>query len=92
MAQQSGMKKQTEETLTAPLSELSNLSDLSVDKVKEVGEDVLGRAGEYVTAANKNLKKASKQVTTLIKGHPVEAIAIGFGVGVLAAFLISRRS
>ena len=79
-----------EETLSAPLETIANISEEVMDKMKDVTSDVGDRVGNFAKSATKTLNSAKKEVTGLIKRNPLEAIAIGFGVGLLRAFLVRR--
>jgi len=52
---------------------------------KEMATDLAGRAQEYGA-------DASKEVSAVLKKYPLQSIAVGFGLGIVAGSLISRRS
>jgi len=52
---------------------------------KEMATDLAGRAQEYGV-------DASKEVSAVLKKYPLQSIAVGFGLGIVAGSLISRRS
>jgi len=52
---------------------------------KEMATDLADRAQEYGA-------DASKEVSAVLKKYPLQSIAVGFGLGILAGTLVSRRS
>jgi len=90
MAQAVPSKQQQEEVLSAPMETVAHISEEVVDKLKDVTGEVTDRWDALTKGASKNIKTARKEVTGLIKRNPLEAIAIGFSVGFLTAFLVRR--
>ncbi len=48
-------------------------------------------AADTITDAEKVFGDAVKQVANLARKHPIEAVAVGFGVGCLVGLLLGRR-
>ena len=53
------------------------------DSAKDVGQRAQRWAGDAYDYAADNLGDFGKEVTTLVRRHPIPAILIGFGVGLL---------
>ena len=53
------------------------------DAAKQVGNKVAGWAEDAYDATSERVGDFGKEVTSLIRKHPIPAILIGFGVGLL---------
>ncbi|QEL16048.1 DUF883 family protein [Limnoglobus roseus] len=62
---------------------VSHYASDAYGSVKDAGQKVEGWAEEAYGATSKQVGQYTDEVTTLIKNHPIPAILIGFGVGLL---------
>lgn len=74
---------------------LQNETATSRDSEKEDQPSLIekGRllAADSLTDAEKIYGDSMRQVTALVRKHPLEAMAIGFGVGCLVGLVLARR-
>lgn len=58
-------------------------------------DDMVEKGKKAVTDTVKSVEEQYgeiiEQVTTLVRKHPIEALAIGFGAGCLVGLLLTRR-
>ena len=61
-----------------------------LDSLKESVRDLVDAGGERASAIRDSLVAGTKKTGSLIKEHPVIAIAIAFGVGYIAMRMMRR--
>ena len=85
MSQQSETRKYEEKT--GPfIKEIQQRKDSTMDSTQEFIDESRDRVKELSREAMSQLQ----QVPVLIRKHPIEAVLIGFGVGVLATYLVRK--
>ena len=94
------------ETPTALSHDASTLAEEArglLDATSEIADEKIGAARRRLAGALEASKETyarlrekaaqgAKVVDETVRTHPYEAIGVGFGLGVLIGFLVSRRS
>ena len=78
--------------LTGKLQDVaSNITDVAQDYVGDV-KDYVGSVRDYASDMASKVQGGVTQVPGVIRRYPMQSMLVGFGLGFLAAMLVSRSA
>jgi len=93
--QSQGISDDVSQLATHAKALMAATADVAGDKVGEARQrlaEALARGREYYDSARTKAVQGAKAADVAVHQHPYQAIAIGFGIGAILGFLVTRRS